>query len=393
MYTHEEVLSAPENTDEKKIVALFGNGLGRDFDNKGFATESILQHLFEDSSELKSEAKVFFAKLFQSGFPKSEEELGLLEEFNDALDVIENLSVEKADLFTNKSFKDEFTTNFKELKHKFIKYIYDTSIKVIRASESNGYGDFAEKLRAFIKDTSPTIATLNYDTLLYNAFLEDELFREIFTNKETGYTDGFLRKKTDSLPKFEGDFFFLAKTRKPYLHLHGAYFYTQKNTDIIEKQHKDYRPNPNDEPFVILTSQKKKIQRVFSSPKDLLRIYSGYFFEKLIEANHIIIFGYSGGDEYLNTNLRYAITKTRATETKCAATEQLRVTIICRSEQENGISDKELKNKWSKCLTGEEENICNFDVCNNPNYPLSKSIYPYEIRRFPRLTEFNWNWK
>lgn len=386
------------DSEKSKIVVLIGNGLGRAFNNEGFATECILKRLFDPSTPyLQPETLNFFKRLFRNSFPQNEEELGLVEELNDALDIIGRLPFRiflcdhtlQTDVFTDKAFKHDFANCFSDLKTNFLKSIQESSDHVI--NDKKDYAVFAENLRKFIKSTLPTIATLNYDILLYDAFLKPPFLDDVFTQKENGYTDGFLKEpQSKELPKFVDDFFKFSDSRKTYLHLHGAYFYTQQKSTTEEKiikQHVNYVPNPKEDSLVILTSQKKKIQNIFSSPKDFFRIYSGYFFEKIIEAKHIIIFGYGGRDEYLNTTVRYAVTKALARQ------DYIKITVICRSEDEP--SDDELKKKWKNCLIG-KDSADNFHIYpDDQNDPLTSDLRynaPFEIRKFLNPIDFAWNY-
>lgn len=379
-----------QESKKDKIVVLIGNGLGRAFDNEGFATEFILKRLFDLPSQLKPDSIEFFAKIFPRGFPQNEEELGALEELNDALDVMESLPFRvflcdhkaKIDIFVDNKIKDRFIDSFLDLKTAFLNSIQQSSWQVINNKANNGYANFTKNLNAFIKSTSPTIATINYDILLYQAFLSPPFSEEIF---KKNYTDGFssyIGGERLPLPKFANNLF--SRERTPYLHLHGAYFYTlqvatEKNE--IEKQAMNYQPHAQKNSLVILTSQKKKVQNVFTSPKDFLRTYSGYFFEKLIEANHIIIFGYGGGDEYLNTNLRYAITRGNA------RSENIKVTIFCREAE---MPDVNLQKKWSNCLG--EENMIQVIQPENSNEPLERQKPGCEIRKLSKPEHFKWNY-
>jgi len=381
------------DAEDKKIVVLIGNGLGRAFHNEGFAIEHLLKRI---SSELSIPAKAFFAKIFQSGFPENEEELGILEELNDAFDIIDKLpfrtflcdSKSETDVYIDESFKKDFVDSFFELKTALLQSIQKSSFQVIEDKRKNGYEKFSSKLLSFIDNCRPTIGTLNYDNLLFKILCMkyDELLR-----KNDGYTDGFFTENEEEqtskrLPTFINDFFSWAsqaRRRPTYLHLHGAYFYTLGNE--IEKQSTtDYTPSIENSHLVILTSQKKKIQYVYDSPQDFFRTYSGYFFEKLLDAEHIIIFGYGGRDEYLNTNLRYATNKAKATS------KPIKITIICRDEE---IPDNELREKWLEILTGTKNNSDWATIVEKSarNTPLSKQAEgTCKIRKFSNLKEFEW---
>lgn len=143
----------------------------------------------------------------------------------------------------------------------------------------------------FVKETKSHVATLNYDKLLYNAFLDNAIL-----DGYNGYLiDGMLSTGFDSnhlVRRFSNDFGY-------YLHLHGSPLFINEN-GRIHKLSRDQLTLGDDRvgQHVVLTHVKHKPSVIAAS--EALSAYWDYLKFSMFEAEEIILFGYSGLDTHLN---------------------------------------------------------------------------------------------
>lgn len=154
---------------------------------------------------------------------------------------------------------------------------------------------FEENLVNFIKATRSHVATLNYDKLLYNSFIDNDVF-----NGYQGYlVDGMLGQgfSSDALERRYGNKFGY------YLHLHGSPLFVSRNQDAIKLSRQQLTVD-RDEPseHIVLTHIKRKPSVIAAS--HVLSTYWDYLQFALSESEEIILFGYSGLDTHLNVLLR-----------------------------------------------------------------------------------------
>jgi SIR2-like domain len=332
-----------------KIIFLIGNGLGRAFNNDDFATEKILERLRDDPTKMEAKTRDFFQKVCLRGFPTSEEQLGNLELLEEAFNLIDDFSFKayfcdhfkNNDVLIDDEFRKKFKTYFSNLKSAFLKEVYNSAKKLLEGHED--FKSCMNKFCKFIENNNVTIATLNYDTLIYSFLLKNK-----FDYFSDNYTDGFKIKKDKETERIKLNKFsshFLAellsgeKKRIPYLHLHGSTIFTLDNGDVI-KEHWKYLPSDKKNNLVILTSKKRKIQNIYSAPQNLFHCYSRRFFEELSQANQLIIFGYGGNDDYLNKDIGYILSKRHIDK------NDLSVKIICKHSK----NEKSLKKIWDEAL-------------------------------------------
>ena len=159
---------------------------------------------------------------------------------------------------------------------------------------------FAQALRGFVCSTKSHVATLNYDKLLYSAFVDTKVF--------DGYNclvDGFLSGKFSPTNMDRN-----SKSRTSYyLHLHGSpLYYDDKNGEIRKATTAEVDLIAGDRSgHIVLTNVKYKTSVIMASP--LLLHYWKMFERALDEAQRITLFGYSGFDEHLNRKISVSVSE------------------------------------------------------------------------------------
>lgn len=134
------------------------------------------------------------------------------------------------------------------------------------------------------------IATLNYDELLYRAFIGTEAFK--------GYgclLDGFV-------PDFHSSHLdrYTPSRQSFYLHLHGSPLYYSNSSGDLRKASLSSLPaiEGHSSTHLVLTEVKHKMSVIGSSP--ILQEYWRRLEEAMKEVDGLVLFGYGGGDVHLN---------------------------------------------------------------------------------------------
>lgn len=187
---------------------------------------------------------------------------------------------------------------------------------------------FLQPLIKFVRSTNSHIATLNYDKLLYGAFIDAGLLAGYNGNLVDGLVNnGF---SANNLLRLYGNNFGY------YLHLHGSpLFYEYAGTIRKYQRHElsMYTTNPSE--HIVLTHVQHKRSVIDASP--LLSVYWNYLQFCLSEAQEIFIVGYSGCDTHLNNIISiYA--------------QQKRVLIV---EWKSNIPDQERLIYWTTLLNSQ----------------------------------------
>lgn len=151
---------------------------------------------------------------------------------------------------------------------------------------------FLEPLIRFVRDTKSHIATLNYDKLLYGAFLDANLMG---TYNTTTLVDGMVAAgfSSDALVRLYNNNFGY------YLHLHGSPLFFDHHGLARKRDRDELNPySPEGSDHIVLTHVRHKRSVIGSSM--VLSTYWNYLNLSLNESQEIIVFGYSGEDSHLN---------------------------------------------------------------------------------------------
>lgn len=273
---------------------IFGNGLGMAIDPDHFSLSRAIERVWNGTT-LSEENKKLICQCLSGGkaCPYGEDDLDLVQRTLSACDFLNSIG----------STNDEFHwlsnagINFPDAVRRFIFEVacsFHTKDLGIKAN-------FVVPFVNFIKDTNSNVATLNYDNLIYQTFIDNQVF--------VGFkclVDGFLRKSShvlefceDNLIRTQSDFGY-------YLHLHGSPLFVNNDDGMISKltqeelQYRNFQPKLTSS-HLVLTHIKHKRSIIASSP--LLTTYWRFFSLALYESSEIILFGYSGNDDHLNSLL------------------------------------------------------------------------------------------
>jgi hypothetical protein len=269
----------------KKLI-IFGNGLGMAINPNHFRLDTALQEIWNSQNVLNETQKNLIETcLKHEGPPSGEDELDLLHQavvhcrsLNRIAENGENWLTENG-----QTFPDITAIYFHKVATQLYKY-------------NDGLPDsFITPLVDFIKQTKSHVATLNYDKLLYDAFINNTIF-----NGYDGYLiDGMVGAgfSSDRLERKHGNGFGY------YLHLHGSPLFVNQNGKIVKLPRNEltiYRKEPSQ--HIVLTHIKHKPFVIGAS--EVLSTYWNYFQFTISEAEEIILFGYSGNDDHLNILIR-----------------------------------------------------------------------------------------
>ncbi|EIY4767210.1 hypothetical protein MM188_003618 [Vibrio cholerae] len=269
----------------RKLI-IVGNGLGMALDHRHFFLQSALEDIWNKEGFLTLEQQQLIERsLGRGGAPEGEHELDQLHQavtYCKALDRIGNGDVHWLTQ-DGQSFPKITAT-----------YIHKVATKL---HNYNGTlpNTFETGLINFIKTTRSHVATLNYDKLLYNSFIDNDIF-----SGYNGYlVDGMLDRgfNTEALERRYGNNFGY------YLHLHGSPLFVERNGEIVKLARHQLSVDTNEASVhIVLTHVKHKPSVIAAS--NVLSTYWDYLQFALSEAEEIILFGYSGLDNHLNLLLR-----------------------------------------------------------------------------------------
>lgn len=153
--------------------------------------------------------------------------------------------------------------------------------------------EFLLPLVQFLRDTKSHVATLNYDKLLYGAFIDEGLMQGYYgTTLVDGMTQGGF--SSENLERRYGNDFGY------YLHLHGSPLFYDDDDGFARKRdrRKLNMHSPEGSDHIVLTHVRHK--RTVIGASAVLSAYWRYLQVALSESHKIIVFGYSGDDEHLN---------------------------------------------------------------------------------------------
>ena len=272
----------------RKLV-IFGNGLGRALDSDYFQLELALHDAWNDSLILSQQQKELIHQCLpfeilednENTAPQSEAQLDRLQRVLAACDEISKYqSADGANWLTDDGMQFPFA--IRSYIHRAACYFH-----------SGGHelpAEFVSPLVEWVVASRSHIATLNYDELLYRAFIGTDAF--------SGYgclLDGFV-------PHFDPSHLdrFYPKTQSYYLHLHGSPLYHSHSDGSLRKSSLadlDFLEGFSST-HLVLTHVHHKAAVISASP--ILREYWRRLETSMKEADGSIFFGYCGGDLHLN---------------------------------------------------------------------------------------------
>lgn len=273
----------------RKLI-IFGNGLGMALDPAHFSLDRALAEIWHRSNFLNDVHKQLIERCLQrQGPPAGEHELDTLHQ---AITYCKSLAQIGEG---NEHWLTDDGLNFPEITATYIHKV---------ATSLHNYGEglpqrFENALVEFVKNTRTHIATLNYDKLLYNSFIDND----IFSGYDGYLVDGMLGHgfSAEALErKYNRRFGY-------YLHLHGSPLFVNQGETVLKLSRSQLTVD-RDEPseHIVLTHIKRKPSVIAAS--NVLSTYWDYLQFALFESEEIILFGYSGLDEHLNLLIRPYLT-------------------------------------------------------------------------------------
>jgi len=303
----------------RDYLFLIGNGINRAIDDDKFRLESGMEEAWEDIEGDEDLKKIIYDCLGEERCPKNEVEL---ENVQNCLFRLERIRKDLGGLpnaLSEKIMLEDFKKRISEFNESYISYLFAVAhyfYQKVRSCTNDKECDRKEKLEKlnnftkgladFIKTKKDKegitvhIATLNYDSYLYETFLDEHAVLKCLPSR-TYLGDGFSRNGFiyENLPPPQcGNWF------GNYLHLHGSpLFYTGADGKIYKsKRSYSLEDNKPKRSHIVLCNPSQKLDLIKQSP-----LLDAYFnrVEKLIsQSKKIIVLGYGGRDEHINQAIR-----------------------------------------------------------------------------------------
>lgn len=273
----------------RKLI-IFGNGLGMALDPAHFSLDRALADIWYRPNFLTDIHKQLIERCLQrQGPPAGEHELDTLHQAITYCKALARIGEGNVHWLT------EDGLSFPEITATYIHKVatrlhnYDEGLPKI----------FEDALVEFVKTTRTHVATLNYDKLLYNSFIDND----IFSGYDGYLVDGMLGHGFSSAAlerKYDRRFGY-------YLHLHGSPLFINQGENVLKLSRSQLTVD-RDEPseHIVLTHIKRKPSVIAAS--NVLSTYWDYLQFALFESEEIILFGYSGLDIHLNMLIRPYLT-------------------------------------------------------------------------------------
>lgn len=265
-----------------RTTLIFGNGLGRSIDNDYFQLNSGLNYVWNNRNTISEEQKNLVISaiegLSDEQFPESEEQLDKLQIALIAATFLKSFENQQVEWLNEHS---------RDLPQAFSKFIHEVAY-YFHCSESELPREFIDPLVQFIRATSSHVGVLNYDNLLYDAFVNTYLLNGYRDTLIDGFhaATGF---KAEHLDRNE------PRRKSWFMHLHGSPLYIG-NRKLMreEREHVDANANTH----IVLTHVRHKPMIIVNS--EILNEYWKRLAKAFDESEKVILFGYSGCDSHLN---------------------------------------------------------------------------------------------
>ncbi|ENA27320.1 MULTISPECIES: SIR2 family protein [unclassified Pseudomonas] len=271
---------------------IFGNGLGMALDPTHFSLTNAMADVWDDDEDLSDTQKNLISECLGGGglVPEQEDQLDPLHQVISACKILNSVSQsQNMEVHWLSSEGQEFPRAVSRYIHKVATrlHLYEGALP----------RDFVQPLANFIRRTDSHVATLNYDRLLYDALIDEEVITNNYYT--TSLVDGMVRDgfNSDAMQRAFGNTFGY------YLHLHGSpLFYDDQYGAIRKRQRHELTPtSANGSDHIVLTHVRHKRSVIGAS--HVLSTYWDYLNLCLEESSGIVIVGYSGCDNHLNNLL------------------------------------------------------------------------------------------
>jgi hypothetical protein len=270
----------------KRKLIIFGNGLGMALDHVHFSLAAALADIWNRPNFLTEAQKQLIERCtHHQGPPEGEHELDNLHQAITYCKALSGIGCGHIHWLTEDGLNFPETT---------ATYIHKVATK-LHNFEGSIPENFERNLVDFIKQTQSHVATLNYDRLLYDSFIKHEI-----VNGYSGFLiDGVLSKGFSASAlerKFGNNFGY-------YLHLHGSPLFIDDGEKIKKLSRHALTIEKNiSSQHIVLTHISRKPAVIAAS--HMLLTYWEYLQLALLEAKEVILLGYSGLDQHLNSVIR-----------------------------------------------------------------------------------------
>lgn len=265
---------------------IFGNGLGMALDQDHFSLARAMEDVWNDRCAISDVHKDLISQCLggDGEIPQREDQLDPLHLVVSACKTLSDIRrSQQMDVHWLSEEGQEFPVAVGNYIHKVAT---DLHLYEGRLPDS-----FLNPLIRFLRQTRSHVATLNYDKLLYEPFIDAGLMN--------GYggvlVDGMVRAgfSAEALERRHGNDFGY------YLHLHGSpLFYDHRGITRKRDRYQLSPLSPEGSDHIVLTHVRHKRSVIGASP--VLSKYWNYLNFCLAESEQILVFGYSGGDDHLN---------------------------------------------------------------------------------------------
>lgn len=265
-------------------VLIFGNGIGMAHNPDHFSLSMALESIWNEPRYISEDHKQMISRCIGTNGepPEGEDKLDKLHMVVSSCKMINSLQDAQAQWLTPHG--QQFPREVSRYIHKVATrlHIYDDPLPE----------QFLDSLFTFLRETNSHVATLNYDRLIYGQLVDNGLCAGYDGNLIDGFWgSGF---NADNLVRRQGRNFGY------YLHLHGSpLFYTDQNGAVckLTRDNLSILTDVQDN-HIVLTHVKHKRSVIDGSY--ILRTYWSYLHSCCLEAEEIVVFGYSGADTHLN---------------------------------------------------------------------------------------------
>lgn len=266
---------------------IFGNGLGMALDPRHFSLTEAMASVWADPFAISPAQKQLISQCL-GGFdaiPQREDQLDPLHLVIAACKTLSSINMsQRMDVHWLSEEGQRFPLAVGNYIHKVATHLHMYEGELPR--------DFLNPLVDFVRRTRSHVATLNYDKLLYGAFLDAGLMGGYF---DTSLVDGMLAGgfSSEALERRYGNDYAY------YLHLHGSPLFFDDRGIARKRNRDELNPfSPEGSDHIVLTHVRHKRSVIGAS--QVLSAYWTYLNLCLNESQEIIVVGYSGDDLHLN---------------------------------------------------------------------------------------------
>ncbi|NHB65157.1 hypothetical protein G5T41_02595 [Acinetobacter sp. GFQ9D192M] len=279
-------------------LLIFGNGLGMAIDANHYSLTNALNTVWHDDSLWNDTVhRELIQNCIPTGqAPQTEEELDKLYLVSTSCDYLNDYPNTANGEHWLSNYGQEFTQATQEYIHTVASHLFASTHALPTA--------FKTALINFVRNTKSHVATLNYDKLIYQEFIQAGICNGFYGQLVDGFTDGNGFNSSNLVRMYDNNFGY-------YMHLHGCPLFEDVG-NVTRKRRIPQISSINSFPskHIVLTHIPHKPSVIAAS--NVLAIYWRYLVLSIHEAEEIILFGYSGLDTHLNELLKlHASTKAK----------------------------------------------------------------------------------